>query len=467
MKPICTRCSHGQRECTWPADIPRKKGSRKRRSSQSPEPSSSRDSHQSGRSSYHQRTSSSQDPHLLPIVNPLRTAYIDDFPDNNSHMHPDLNQGMHNGVTFNLDTSTLGQRRISPGSSSGRSYTESDDIAFGISSELSRRIIDDAQSGSETGGNQFTRGRTGYGSGGSQSGSDECEHFYYPSFAHSLTPIVSRGRMSRVPLVPFGNPGYLRTSERRTQSLQPSNPATLPYLLQQGLQYPNPAAFSGSLYGPAPAGLPQRRVGDNNYDPGYPPVFMTSSANTSSHNSPLTRSPSPDHFPYSRTSSASPYSLPATTLNLNGADPLNLSLNNVDATPRGPLGEWTTSYSGPQTVYQKSSIPNQPTSMDMFPYSPSNHSSPDSNDDRSMATGGNLTTSGHGQWNHTPILMMAAPDPIEPFFRTLKERNLVGTGLDFSDPSFFREPPSAAPSFSPPPPFDSNFRLGEGLLWQS
>lgn len=210
-------------------------------------------------------------------------------------------------------------------------------------------------------------------------------------------------------------------------------------------------------------------MNDPNFDLGYPSVFGTSnvpSANTSSHNSPLTRSPSPDHFgnaTYSRTSSASPYSLSSATLNnFNGPDALNLSLNNVDATPRGPLSDWPANFGTPQSLYQKPLI-SGPTyagpQVDMYPFSPSNHSSPDSNDERAIAAGGNLTTNGHGQWNHTPILMTAAPDPIEPFFKTLKERNLVGTGIDSLDRSVFCTSPLA---ISP------TFNAGnEGLLWQS
>lgn len=36
-KPVCTKCEHSQRECTWPTDAPKKKASRRVRQSTSPE----------------------------------------------------------------------------------------------------------------------------------------------------------------------------------------------------------------------------------------------------------------------------------------------------------------------------------------------------------------------------------------------------------------------------------------------
>lgn len=41
------------------------------------------------------------------------------------------------------------------------------------------------------------------------------------------------------------------------------------------------------------------------------------------------------------------------------------------------------------------------------------------------SSSGVLTTPGNGQWNNTPVVTNCMPDPIEPFFRTLKERDLI------------------------------------------
>ena len=41
------------------------------------------------------------------------------------------------------------------------------------------------------------------------------------------------------------------------------------------------------------------------------------------------------------------------------------------------------------------------------------------------------TTMSNGQWNNTSIVINSGPDPIEPFFRTLKERELVSRSLPY------------------------------------
>ena len=41
------------------------------------------------------------------------------------------------------------------------------------------------------------------------------------------------------------------------------------------------------------------------------------------------------------------------------------------------------------------------------------------------SSSGVLTTPGNGQWSNTPAVTNSMPDPIEPFFKTLKERDLV------------------------------------------
>ncbi|KAF9516682.1 hypothetical protein BS47DRAFT_1390518 [Hydnum rufescens UP504] len=345
IKPICTRCDHAQRECTWPTETNRKKGSRRVRSSTSPEQDVSV-----------QSRSSNRVPHTLPALG-------------------SSDQVSQYGLTPS--------RRLRPSTPSSLSASSaSEDTGSALSGTSG--VFDDgisSESGDDTrahlAGSDFRRRRL---AGPSHSQVFQPSSSYsggpYPQFAYGPAPTFSSHVSD--PRVPFN------------------------------LNVRGPVDLSATPLGLSPLS-----------------ASSSSQVSSASSPSPLYQQPLPMSYPL---------------LNLDPPDFNQLPY------PQGgdPSSKWIPStslaQSGlPQFAYTPAATSKVDDYNAEYEADPLNISSPSLTNDsystpspEALSVYESATALSHGQWNNTPLVINSGPDPIEPFFRTLKERDLIRHYANFS-----------------------------------
>lgn len=132
------------------------------------------------------------------------------------------------------------------------------------------------------------------------------------------------------------------------------------------------------------------------------------------------------NFPPNADPSSAQWSMDSTTnANSNTAGDSSQHFNNAYATGTGD-GEYDDS---DRNSLAPSSAPSLSVSS---PNSMSPISVPSPGDLGAYTTPSTMSSMASGQWSNTPLVTQGMPDPIEPFFKTLRERNLVRCWLSLS-----------------------------------